>query len=155
MDNAPVVIVGAGMAAYSLAREFRKLDKASALVIVTGDAGHAYAKPMLSNAFALGKEVRIAVDDAGVGIANFGHIVELRPDFVKLDASLVRGVNADPGRQALVVAMCEFARTAGFQLIAEGVETGEEAATLAHLGVALGQGYYVGRPQLPEHWAAG
>lgn len=55
MKTAPIVIVGAGMAAYSLARELRKLDKASALVIVTGDAGHAYAKPMLSNALALGK----------------------------------------------------------------------------------------------------
>lgn len=55
MPDAPVVIVGAGMAAYSLAREFRKLDQAAPLAIVTADAGHAYAKPMLSNAFALGK----------------------------------------------------------------------------------------------------
>ncbi len=52
----PVVIVGAGMAAYALAREFRKLDKTSALLLVAGDGGGAYAKPMLSNAFALGKE---------------------------------------------------------------------------------------------------
>ncbi|MES2758340.1 MAG: FAD-dependent oxidoreductase [Pseudomonadota bacterium] len=51
----PVVIVGAGMAAYAVAREFRKLDKATALLIVAGDGGGAYAKPMLSNAFALGK----------------------------------------------------------------------------------------------------
>lgn len=56
MNAAPIVIVGAGMAAYSLARELRKLDKATPLAIVTGDAGHAYAKPMLSNAFALGKD---------------------------------------------------------------------------------------------------
>ncbi|RJG15272.1 FAD-dependent oxidoreductase [Massilia cavernae] len=52
---APIVIIGAGMAAYGLAREFRKLDKATPLTIVTGDSGAAYAKPMLSNAFALGK----------------------------------------------------------------------------------------------------
>ena len=69
MDAAPVVIVGAGMASYSLAREFRKLDKASALVIVTGDAGHAYAKPMLSNAFALGKEVRQLVSQEAAQMA--------------------------------------------------------------------------------------
>lgn len=56
MSAAPIVIVGAGMAAYSLARELRKLDQAVPLAIVTGDAGHAYAKPMLSNAFALGKD---------------------------------------------------------------------------------------------------
>jgi rubredoxin-NAD+ reductase len=51
----PVVIVGAGMAAYAVAREFRKLDKTTPLLIVSGDSGGAYAKPMLSNAIALGK----------------------------------------------------------------------------------------------------
>lgn len=51
----PIIIVGAGMAAYSLAREFRKLDQATPLMLVAGDAGHAYSKPMLSNAFAQGK----------------------------------------------------------------------------------------------------
>ena len=55
MGAAPIVIIGAGMAAYGLAREFRKLDKATALLLVSSDAGSAYAKPMLSNAFALGK----------------------------------------------------------------------------------------------------
>jgi rubredoxin-NAD+ reductase len=50
-----VVIVGAGMAAYGVAREFRKLDKTTPLVMVSGDGGDSYAKPMLSNAFALGK----------------------------------------------------------------------------------------------------
>jgi rubredoxin---NAD+ reductase len=53
--TAPVIIIGAGMAAYGLARELRKLDKATPLMVVTGDAGHAYSKPMLSNAFALGR----------------------------------------------------------------------------------------------------
>ncbi len=51
----PVVIIGAGMAAYGVAREFRKLDKTTALVMVADDGGGSYAKPMLSNAFALGK----------------------------------------------------------------------------------------------------
>jgi rubredoxin---NAD+ reductase len=51
----PIVIVGAGMAAYSVARELRKLDKSTPLLIIAGDAGGAYSKPMLSNAIALGK----------------------------------------------------------------------------------------------------
>lgn len=51
----PVVIIGAGMAAYGVAREFRKLDKSTPLLLVAGDGGGWYAKPMLSNAFALGK----------------------------------------------------------------------------------------------------
>jgi PAS domain S-box-containing protein len=95
----------------------------------------------------LGSAVRTAVDDAGAGIANFAHIVELRPDFVKLDIGLVRGVNADLGRQAMVVAMRHFARTAGCRLIAEGVETEAEAKSLTALGVDFGQGYFYGRPK--------
>ena len=94
----------------------------------------------------LGESVRVAVDDAGAGIANFAHIVELRPDFVKLDLALVRGVDTDPGRQALVVAMRHFAQITGCRLIAEGVETAAEARSLVGLGVDFGQGYWYGRP---------
>ena len=95
----------------------------------------------------LGLDVRVAVDDAGAGVANFGHIIDLRPDFVKLDISLVRRVNANLGRQAMVVGMRHFSRTAGCRLIAEGVETAEEADTLTLLGVEFGQGYLFGRPE--------
>ena len=95
----------------------------------------------------LGRDIRVAVDDAGAGVANFGHIIDLRPDFVKLDISLVRRVNANLGRQAMVVGMRHFARTAGCRLIAEGVETAEEADTLTSLGVEFGQGYLFGRPE--------
>jgi PAS domain S-box-containing protein len=96
---------------------------------------------------AVGGDVRLAVDDAGAGIANFGHIVELRAHFVKLDISLVRGVNVDLGRQALVVAMRYFARTAGCRLVAEGVETEDEARSLTQLGVEFGQGFWFGSPE--------
>ena len=66
---------------------------------------------------------------------------------MKLDISLVRRVNANMGRQALVVGMRHFSRTAGCRrLIAEGIETEEEAATLRALGVEFGQGYLFGRP---------
>ena len=95
----------------------------------------------------LGRDVRVAVDDAGAGVANFGHIIELRPDFVKLDISLVRGVNSNLGRQAMVVGMRHFSRTAGCRLVAEGVETPQEAATLTSLGVEFGQGYLFGGPE--------
>jgi PAS domain S-box-containing protein len=91
--------------------------------------------------------VRIAVDDAGAGIANFAHILELRPDFVKLDIDLVRGIDTNPARQAMAAAMCHFTRSTGGRLIAEGVETRGEANTVQALGVDLGQGYWYGRPQ--------
>jgi PAS domain S-box-containing protein len=102
----------------------------------------------------LGNDVRLAVDDAGAGIANFGHIIELRPDLVKLDISIVRSVNTDLGRQAVVVGMRYFARTAGCRLVAEGIEIEAEAATLAQLGVKFGQGYLFGHPEPVEAWAA-
>ncbi len=98
----------------------------------------------------LGSGIRLAVDDAGAGTANFNHIVELRPDLVKLDMSLVREVNINLGRQALVIAMNHFGRTTGCRLVAEGIETEEEADTLRSLGVEYGQGYLLGRPELVE-----
>jgi EAL domain-containing protein (putative c-di-GMP-specific phosphodiesterase class I) len=103
---------------------------------------------------ALGHDVRLAVDDAGSGIANFAHIIELRPNLVKLDISLVRDVNVDLGRQALVVGMRHFAAEAGCELLAEGVETQAEADTLLALGVDLGQGYLFGYPEQVERWIA-
>lgn len=102
---------------------------------------------------ALGKDVRIAVDDAGAGVANFGHIIELHPDFVKLDLGLVRRVNANMGRQAMVVGMRHFSRSAGCRLVAEGVETVAEARTLDELGVEFGQGFLFGGPEPVEKWA--
>ncbi|MFN8624155.1 MAG: EAL domain-containing protein [Chloroflexota bacterium] len=101
----------------------------------------------------MGDGLRLAVDDAGAGAANFGHIVELRADFVKLDISLIRGIDTDIGRQALVVGMRHFARAAGCRLIAEGVETAAEATTAAALGTELGQGYLFGSPAPADHWA--
>jgi len=110
---------------------------------------------MVRNAIAsLGRDIRLAVDDAGAGVANFGHIIDLRPDFVKLDISLVRRVNANLGRQAMVVGMRHFSRTAGCRLIAEGVETMEEARTLTALGVEFAQGYHFGYPEPVERWVA-
>jgi PAS domain S-box-containing protein len=103
----------------------------------------------------LGADVRLAVDDAGAGAANFAHIVDLHPDYVKLDIGLVRGIDHDTGRQALVVGMRHFAQTAGCRLVAEGIETRAEADTLVSLGAELGQGYLFGRPSPASRWAAG
>ncbi|TAK00774.1 MAG: EAL domain-containing protein [Chloroflexota bacterium] len=94
----------------------------------------------------LGPDIRLAVDDAGAGAANMIHLVELRPDLVKLDISLVRGINIDPTRQALVVGLRHFATTARCRLVAEGIESSAEATTLAAFGIEYGQGFWLGRP---------
>ena len=96
----------------------------------------------------MGHDVRIAVDDAGAGFASFRHILELRPDYVKLDIALVRQIDRDPVRQALVAGIVYFARKSGCALIAEGIETTGERDQLHSLGVDLGQGYLLGRPAM-------
>ncbi len=96
---------------------------------------------------ALGPSIRLAVDDAGAGYASLRHILELAPDLVKLDIGLVRGIDADPARQALIAGMGYFAVKRKVRLVAEGIETEAELETLRSLGVAYGQGYLLGRPQ--------
>ena len=90
--------------------------------------------------------VSLAVDDAGAGFASLRHIVELAPALVKLDRSLIAGIEGDTAREAVVAGMVRFAQSAGHVLLAEGIETRQELATLRHLGVQLGQGYLLGPP---------
>jgi EAL domain-containing protein (putative c-di-GMP-specific phosphodiesterase class I) len=95
---------------------------------------------------AVRRYVRLAIDDAGSGYAGLSHILELRPDILKLDIALVRSVNTDPGRHALVASMVAFARETHCTVLAEGIETTGELESLRALGVELGQGYLLARP---------
>ncbi len=89
---------------------------------------------------------RLAVDDAGAGFASLRHVLELAPDIVKVDRSIVAGIDHDPARQALLAGLRHFASRRGIQLIAEGIETAPELSTLTSLAVPLGQGFLLGRP---------
>ena len=97
-------------------------------------------------------DVLVAVDDAGAGYTSLRHILELRPDFVKLDISIVRDIDSNRARQAMAAGICHFAQHDGTMIIAEGIETEAEAQTLRHLGVdfgsqgILGQGFYFAPP---------
>ena len=91
-------------------------------------------------------DIEVAVDDAGAGYATLRHILEVGPAWVKLDMTVVRGVDEDPLRQALVAGLTHFSDRSGQRLIAEGVERQEEADTLLELGVAYAQGYLFGVP---------
>ncbi|MDQ3128401.1 MAG: PAS domain S-box protein, partial [Chloroflexota bacterium] len=134
-----------------LGRILRRRTRPIVLELTEHDVIGDYGK--VRNAIALlGPDVRTAVDDAGAGVANFTHIVELRPDFVKIDAGLVHGVNSDLTRQALIVGLHHFARATNGWVIAEGVETEEERQTLMSLDVKLAQGYLLGQPAGAEAW---
>ncbi len=91
---------------------------------------------------------RIAVDDAGAGHASMRVIAELRPEFIKVDRSLITAIDADRARRALVVALLSFSGHIGARVIAEGIETQREQETLQSLGVQFGQGWLCGRPVL-------
>jgi EAL domain-containing protein (putative c-di-GMP-specific phosphodiesterase class I) len=89
---------------------------------------------------------RIAVDDAGAGYAGFTQLVRVRPDVIKLDRSLVAGVDADPLKAAVVRAFVHFADSAQAVVCAEGIETAAELHTITSLGANSGQGFLLGRP---------
>jgi len=98
---------------------------------------------------------RIAIDDTGSGFASLRHILRLEPDMIKLDRDLCQGINADPARIALASGLATFAFGIGASIIAEGIETQAELDVLTALGVQMGQGYLLGRPQpLSADWPA-
>lgn len=90
--------------------------------------------------------IALAIDDVGTGFSSLGHIVCLGPDHVKLDRTLVAGVDRDPTRKALIAGLVSFVDEVGIGLVAEGVETDAELRTLRSLGVHRAQGFCLGRP---------
>jgi EAL domain-containing protein (putative c-di-GMP-specific phosphodiesterase class I) len=97
--------------------------------------------------------MRLAIDDVGAGFSSLRHIVLTSPDVIKLDRSIVSGVDGDRVLQTLVRSMVDFGHGCDAQVVAEGVETAAEAAKLLTLGVDLGQGWHFGRPGPPEELA--
>ncbi|MCQ8242304.1 EAL domain-containing protein [Rhizosaccharibacter radicis] len=91
---------------------------------------------------------KVALDDFGTMHANLDLFTELRPDVLKIDMKLVRGIDADPVRRAVLRAMVGMCAELDIRLVAEGIETVSEFDTLRALGVSLFQGFLLGRPVL-------
>lgn len=94
--------------------------------------------------------LRVAIDDAGAGYASLHHIVELRPEFIKVDRSLVQGLADDNARRVAVSAFVLLSLDLGGTVVAEGVETERDLAALRDLGVPAAQGFLLGRPSIEE-----
>ena len=92
---------------------------------------------------------RIAIDDAGAGYATLQSIIELKPDFIKLDMSLIRDIDSDNVKQQLVKALKRFGQETGVSMIAEGIETKGELRTLLEMDIDLGQGFVFAYPSEP------
>jgi len=90
--------------------------------------------------------IRVAIDDAGAGYASLHHILKLAPDIIKLDIALTREIDRDPVKRALAVSLVQFAKETEAVVIAEGIETPSELATLRDLAVPWGQGFHIGKP---------
>jgi EAL domain-containing protein (putative c-di-GMP-specific phosphodiesterase class I) len=90
--------------------------------------------------------LRLAIDDAGAGYASLQHIVELAPDLIKADRSLVDGVAHDRARQSVVRALVGVAADLDAVIVAEGVERPDDLDTIRGLDVDAAQGYLFARP---------
>ena len=91
--------------------------------------------------------VRIALDDFGIGQANYLMLLECRPDYVKIDRRFVHGCHRDERRQALIESLVSLAEHVGARLVAEGVERERDLECVRRLGVVLVQGFLLGRPR--------
>jgi EAL domain-containing protein (putative c-di-GMP-specific phosphodiesterase class I) len=98
----------------------------------------------------------IALDDVGLGLSNFKMLLDVQPDYLKLDRYFVETCVGDPRRRAVISALQGLAADFDAEVVAEGVTCAEEAAVLRELGVSLMQGFYFSEPltleQAQEFW---
>jgi len=96
----------------------------------------------------------IAIDDFGTGYSSLSYLKHFRIHTLKIDMSFVRDVTHDPRSAAVVRSITSLGHGLGLKVVAEGVETAEQAQLLADMGCTVLQGYYIGRPMLPEQFEA-
>ncbi|MCW5620240.1 MAG: EAL domain-containing protein [Burkholderiales bacterium] len=97
--------------------------------------------------------IAIAIDDFGTGYSSLSHLKRVPIDCVKIDRSLVRDIGADADDAAIVTAIITMSRSLGLEVVAEGVETREQAEFLRARGCTVAQGYYFSRPLTAEGMA--
>lgn len=92
--------------------------------------------------------VKIAIDDFGAGYSTESLLLEMMPDFVKIDMAIIRNIDRDSARQKIVENIVSYSSARGIKVVAEGVENMDELKCLKHLGVDYVQGYLVAKPNL-------
>jgi diguanylate cyclase (GGDEF)-like protein len=96
----------------------------------------------------------VAIDDVGTGYSGLTSLAKVRPDFIKVDMSLIRGIDINPVQRALLETLVAFADKIGCAIVAEGIETDTELTSIMAMGVHYGQGFHLGRPAAPKPEAA-
>lgn len=89
---------------------------------------------------------KIAIDDLGAGFSSLRLWSELRPDFIKIDMHFIQGVDHDPIKLQFLKSIQQIAESCGTRVIAEGIETAGELRVIKDIGIELGQGYFIARP---------
>lgn len=139
--------VAMALADVTVVEEHVDVPWAQVVVEITEHAAvdcYARLRRSLAPARALG--LRLAIDDAGAGYASLHHVVELRPDIIKIDRSLVDNMATDSSRRSVVNAFVALAADLGATTVAEGVERPADLRVAFELGVGAAQGYLLGRP---------
>lgn len=94
--------------------------------------------------------VRIAIDDFGTGYSNFEYLLKLDADFIKIDGSLIQGIDRGGQNEKVVEAMVSFAHNVNLQVVAEFVSTGSIQEKIIELGIDYSQGYFIDQPRFVE-----
>jgi EAL domain-containing protein (putative c-di-GMP-specific phosphodiesterase class I) len=98
--------------------------------------------------------VQLALDDVGVRYPWLYHLLHLEPEYIKVDRAFVKGTHRAPRKAGLLLGLRDLAARAGAALLAEGIETPEDARALAALGIPLAQGFFYGSARPAEEWLA-
>ena len=96
--------------------------------------------------------IKIAIDDFSTGYSNFAHILKIRPNYIKIDGSLIKNINTDKNSYELVKSIIDFSKALNIKVIAEFVHSREVYESILNLGVDEFQGFYLGEPSLNIEW---
>jgi diguanylate cyclase (GGDEF)-like protein len=93
---------------------------------------------------------QVAIDDVGTGYSGLSRLADIRPDYIKVDMSLIRGIDANPVQRSLIETLVTLADKIGCGIVCEGIETETELSSLMQMGVHFGQGFHLARPDAPK-----
>ncbi|GGC02546.1 EAL domain-containing protein [Pseudoduganella buxea] len=138
-----VGMVGEILRETGLAPHRLQLEVTESVIMNTGDA-----LAFINDLHAIG--VSLAIDDFGTGYSSLAYLKQMPVQTLKIDRSFIKDISTDANDEAIVIAIIQLGKSMNLSVIAEGVETEQQAAFLARHGCNLAQGYYYSRPVTPD-----